>query len=144
VLAKQAASVNAIALRADVGTNSGGRLILGLGVGWHRPEFDAFGIPFDHTISRFAEALQIADPLPLPAYTPTSARVSSPAGSSAQPLVFCPAQRGEKSPLPCCSAAARSGATAIAASGKDGARALIGPSSRISRFTMPRAGLGAS
>lgn len=54
VLAKQAASVDAI---------SGGRLILGLGAGWHQPEFDAFGIPFDHTVSRFAEALQIIVPL---------------------------------------------------------------------------------
>lgn len=54
VLAKQAASVDAI---------SGGRLILGLGAGWHKPEFDAFGIPFDHTVSRFEEALQIIVPL---------------------------------------------------------------------------------
>src|SRR5947209_1734200 len=38
---------------------SGGRLILGLGAGWHQPEFDAFGIPFDHRVSRFEEALQI-------------------------------------------------------------------------------------
>jgi alkanesulfonate monooxygenase SsuD/methylene tetrahydromethanopterin reductase-like flavin-dependent oxidoreductase (luciferase family) len=34
---------------------SGGRFILGLGAGWHRPEFDAFGYPFDHLVSRFAE-----------------------------------------------------------------------------------------
>src|SRR4051812_12310629 len=38
---------------------SGGRLILGLGAGWHQPEFDAFGIPFDHKVDRFEEALQI-------------------------------------------------------------------------------------
>jgi alkanesulfonate monooxygenase SsuD/methylene tetrahydromethanopterin reductase-like flavin-dependent oxidoreductase (luciferase family) len=36
---------------------SGGRLILGLGAGWHREEFDAFGYPFDHRVTRFAEAL---------------------------------------------------------------------------------------
>jgi alkanesulfonate monooxygenase SsuD/methylene tetrahydromethanopterin reductase-like flavin-dependent oxidoreductase (luciferase family) len=38
---------------------SGGRLILGLGAGWHRPEFDAFGLPFDHRASRFEEAVTI-------------------------------------------------------------------------------------
>ncbi len=42
---------------------SGGRLILGLGCGWHRPEFDAFGYPFDHRVSRFDEGLQIVVPL---------------------------------------------------------------------------------
>jgi probable F420-dependent oxidoreductase len=42
---------------------SGGRLILGLGAGWHQPEFDAFGYPFDHLASRFEEALQIIRPL---------------------------------------------------------------------------------
>jgi probable F420-dependent oxidoreductase len=42
---------------------SGGRLILGLGAGWHQPEFDAFGIPFDHKADRFEEALQIIAPL---------------------------------------------------------------------------------
>ncbi len=38
---------------------SGGRLILGLGCGWHEPEYRAFGFPFDHRVSRFAEALEI-------------------------------------------------------------------------------------
>ena len=38
---------------------SGGRLILGLGAGWHEPEYRAFGYPFDHRVSRFAEALAI-------------------------------------------------------------------------------------
>lgn len=42
---------------------SSGRLILGIGAGWHEPEFDAFGIPFDHRVSRFEEALQIIRPL---------------------------------------------------------------------------------
>src|ERR1043165_3879953 len=42
---------------------SGGRLILGLGAGWHQPEFDAFGIPFDHKAGRFEEALKIIVPL---------------------------------------------------------------------------------
>lgn len=38
---------------------SGGRFILGLGAGWHQPEYDAFGFPFDHRVSRFEEALTI-------------------------------------------------------------------------------------
>jgi probable F420-dependent oxidoreductase len=42
---------------------SGGRLILGLGCGWHQPEFDAFGYPFDHRVGRFEEALEVMLPL---------------------------------------------------------------------------------
>ena len=42
---------------------SGGRFILGLGAGWHQPEYEAFGYPFDHLASRFDEALQIIVPL---------------------------------------------------------------------------------
>ncbi|HWC04248.1 MAG TPA: LLM class flavin-dependent oxidoreductase [Methylomirabilota bacterium] len=42
---------------------SGGRVMLGLGAGWHEPEYDAFGYPFDHRVSRFEEALQIIVPL---------------------------------------------------------------------------------
>ena len=38
---------------------SGGRLILGLGAGYHDPEYHAFGYPTDHRYSRFAEAIQI-------------------------------------------------------------------------------------
>jgi probable F420-dependent oxidoreductase len=38
---------------------SGGRLILGLGAGWHEPEYRAFGYPFDHRVGRFEEALTI-------------------------------------------------------------------------------------
>jgi probable F420-dependent oxidoreductase len=50
VLAKMAATLDEV---------SGGRLILGLGAGWHQPEFDAFGVPFDHKVDRFEEALKI-------------------------------------------------------------------------------------
>ncbi len=42
---------------------SGGRFILGLGAGWHQPEYEAFGYQFDHLASRFDEALQIIVPL---------------------------------------------------------------------------------
>ncbi len=38
---------------------SDGRLILGLGAGYHEPEYRAFGIPYDHRVSRFEEALHI-------------------------------------------------------------------------------------
>lgn len=54
LLAKIASTVDEI---------SGGRLILGLGAGWHEPEYAAFGYPFDHRVGRFAEALQIIAPL---------------------------------------------------------------------------------
>lgn len=40
-----------------------GRLILGLGAGWNKAEYEAFGWPFDHRVSRFEEALQIIRPL---------------------------------------------------------------------------------
>jgi len=54
LLAKMAVTVDEI---------SGGRLILGIGAGWNEPEFDAFGIPFDHRVGRFEEALHIILPL---------------------------------------------------------------------------------
>lgn len=54
LLAKMAATLDEI---------SDGRLILGLGAGWHAPEFEAFGIPYDHRVARFEEALRIATPL---------------------------------------------------------------------------------
>ena len=38
---------------------SGGRLVLGLGAGWHEPEFRALGVPFDHRVDRFAEAIEV-------------------------------------------------------------------------------------
>jgi len=38
---------------------SGDRLVLGLGAGWHEPEYRAFGFPFDHRVDRFAESLEI-------------------------------------------------------------------------------------
>ena len=42
---------------------SNGRLVLGLGAGWHEPEYAAFGYPFDHRGGRFEEFLAVALPL---------------------------------------------------------------------------------
>jgi probable F420-dependent oxidoreductase len=42
---------------------SSGRLILGLGAGWHEPEYTAFGYPFDHRVGRFEETLAVILPL---------------------------------------------------------------------------------
>lgn len=50
MLAKQAATLDEI---------SGGRFILGLGAGWNRTEFEAFGFPYDRRASRFEEAFTI-------------------------------------------------------------------------------------
>ena len=36
-----------------------GRTTLGLGAGWHEPEYRAFGYPFDHRVGRFEESLEI-------------------------------------------------------------------------------------
>lgn len=46
-------------MAAELDAVSGGRLILGLGCGWHEPEFDAFDYPFDHRVGRFEEGLEI-------------------------------------------------------------------------------------
>jgi probable F420-dependent oxidoreductase len=50
-------------MAAELDEVSNGRLILGVGCGWHEPEFDAFGYPFDHRVSRFDEGLQVLVPL---------------------------------------------------------------------------------
>jgi probable F420-dependent oxidoreductase len=54
ILAKMATTVDEV---------SNGRLILGYGAGWNEPEYQAFGVPFDHRVERFEEALQILKPL---------------------------------------------------------------------------------
>jgi alkanesulfonate monooxygenase SsuD/methylene tetrahydromethanopterin reductase-like flavin-dependent oxidoreductase (luciferase family) len=43
---------------AAVADAAGGRFILGLGSGWHQPEFDAFDYPFDHRVGRFEEQVE--------------------------------------------------------------------------------------
>jgi alkanesulfonate monooxygenase SsuD/methylene tetrahydromethanopterin reductase-like flavin-dependent oxidoreductase (luciferase family) len=50
MIAKKAATIEEI---------SGGRLILGLGAGWNRAEYEAYGFPYDHRVSRFEEAFTI-------------------------------------------------------------------------------------
>jgi probable F420-dependent oxidoreductase len=42
---------------------SDGRFVLGVGTGWHEPEYHAFGYPFDHRVARFEEGLRIIRPL---------------------------------------------------------------------------------
>lgn len=42
---------------------SEGRFILGIGAGWHKPEYDMFGLPFDHRATRFEEAVGIVSDL---------------------------------------------------------------------------------
>jgi probable F420-dependent oxidoreductase len=54
VLAKMAATIDEI---------SEGRFVLGVGAGWNRPEFEAFGLPYDRRVARFAEAYQVVQPL---------------------------------------------------------------------------------
>ena len=50
LVAKMAATLDEI---------SGGRLTLGLGVGWHEPEFTAFGFDYEHRFGRFHEAFTV-------------------------------------------------------------------------------------
>lgn len=54
ILAKMATALDEV---------SDGRLILGVGAGWNEPEYQAFGLPFDHRASRFEEAIQILIPM---------------------------------------------------------------------------------
>jgi alkanesulfonate monooxygenase SsuD/methylene tetrahydromethanopterin reductase-like flavin-dependent oxidoreductase (luciferase family) len=54
ILAKMATTLDEV---------SQGRLILGIGAGWNEPEYQAFGLPFDHRVDRFEEAIQILKPL---------------------------------------------------------------------------------
>jgi alkanesulfonate monooxygenase SsuD/methylene tetrahydromethanopterin reductase-like flavin-dependent oxidoreductase (luciferase family) len=46
-------------MTATLAEVSGGRFVLGLGAGWNEPEFRAFGLPYDHRVSRFEEAFTI-------------------------------------------------------------------------------------
>jgi alkanesulfonate monooxygenase SsuD/methylene tetrahydromethanopterin reductase-like flavin-dependent oxidoreductase (luciferase family) len=46
-------------MTAAIDEVSGGRFVAGLGAGWNEAEFRAFGIPFDHVVSRFEESFEI-------------------------------------------------------------------------------------
>ena len=50
LLARKAAAVQEM---------SAGRLVLALGAGWNRAEFEAFGLPFDRRAARFIEAFDV-------------------------------------------------------------------------------------
>ena len=50
ILARQVAAIDEL---------SGGRFVAALGAGWNQEEFRAFGVPFDHHVSRFEEAFTI-------------------------------------------------------------------------------------
>jgi len=50
MLARMAVSIDEV---------SGGRFVLGIGAGWNRTEFEAFGIAFGERASRFEEAFEI-------------------------------------------------------------------------------------
>jgi alkanesulfonate monooxygenase SsuD/methylene tetrahydromethanopterin reductase-like flavin-dependent oxidoreductase (luciferase family) len=46
-------------MAATLAEVSGGRFVLGLGAGWNEEEFRAFGLPYDHRVSRFEESFTI-------------------------------------------------------------------------------------
>jgi alkanesulfonate monooxygenase SsuD/methylene tetrahydromethanopterin reductase-like flavin-dependent oxidoreductase (luciferase family) len=50
-------------MAATLDTISGDRLILGMGAGWHEPEYTSFGYPFDHLVGRFEEDIEVIDRL---------------------------------------------------------------------------------
>jgi alkanesulfonate monooxygenase SsuD/methylene tetrahydromethanopterin reductase-like flavin-dependent oxidoreductase (luciferase family) len=54
MIAKMSATIDAI---------SGGRFTLGVGSGWNRREYDAFGLPFDRRVDRFEEAFGLVQRL---------------------------------------------------------------------------------
>jgi alkanesulfonate monooxygenase SsuD/methylene tetrahydromethanopterin reductase-like flavin-dependent oxidoreductase (luciferase family) len=52
-------AVQTAKLAAAFDVVSDGRLILGLGCGWHGPEYEAMGVPFEGRVSNFDESLQV-------------------------------------------------------------------------------------
>ena len=77
LLAKMASTVEEI---------SGGRLIVGLGSGYHKFEYDAFGYPFNYKVSRFEEAIQIVHGLLRNGYVDFEGRFHSAKECELRPL----------------------------------------------------------
>lgn len=77
LLAKMASTVEEI---------SGGRLILGLGSGYHKFEYDAYGFPFEYKVSRFEEAIQIVHGLIRNGYVDFEGRFHSAKQCELRPL----------------------------------------------------------
>ena len=80
---------------------SGGRLVLGLGCGWHDPEYEAFGYPTDHRVGRFAEDLEITSRLLRGERVTTHGRWQSVASAAlvpppARPVPILVAAKGER------------------------------------------------
>jgi probable F420-dependent oxidoreductase len=50
---------NPVELAATIDRLSGGRLLLGVGVGWLKEEFDALGVPWEHRGARTDEYIQV-------------------------------------------------------------------------------------
>jgi probable F420-dependent oxidoreductase len=50
LIAKMAATIDEVSV---------GRFVLGLGAGWNETEYRAFGLPYDHRVSRFEESFEI-------------------------------------------------------------------------------------
>ena len=46
-------------MAATVAEVARGRFVLGLGAGWNETEYRAFGLPYDHRVSRFEESFEI-------------------------------------------------------------------------------------
>ncbi len=76
VIAKMAEAIDEI---------SGGRFVLGLGAGWHEPEYEMFGFPFDHRVGRFEEAIGIIAPMLREGKADLDGRFSSAKGMVNQP-----------------------------------------------------------
>ena len=76
VIAKMAEAIDEI---------SGGRFVLGLGAGWHEPEYEMFGFPFDHRVGRFEEAIGIIAPMLREGRADLAGRFFSATGAVNQP-----------------------------------------------------------